>query len=95
MSAWSILAAIREDPETLRQSQRRRGLDIAVVDEAVRLDEAWRKTRTELAEFQKERNQVAKEIGKTKDKTKRDTLIKKSKELSEKVSAGEQQLAEL
>jgi seryl-tRNA synthetase len=95
MSAWSILAAVREDPEILRRSQRRRGLDIAVVDEAVRFDEAWRKTRTDLAEFQRERNQVAKEIGKTKDKAKRDNLIKKSKQLSEKVSAGEKQLAEL
>jgi seryl-tRNA synthetase len=95
MSAWSILAAVREDPEILRRSQRRRGLDIAVVDEAIQLDEAWRKTRTNLAEFQRERNQVAKEIGKTKDKAKRDSLIKKSKQLSEKVSAGEQQLAEL
>lgn len=95
MSAWSILAAVREDPEILRMSQRRRGLDIAVVDEAIQLDKAWRKTRTDLAEFQRERNQVAKEIGKTKDKAKRDRLIKKSKQLSEKVSAGEQKLAEL
>lgn len=95
MSAWSILTAVREDPEILRKSQRRRGLDIAVVDEAVQLDEAWRKTRTDLAEFQRERNQIAKEIGKTKDKAKRDRLIKKSKQLSEKVSSGEQQLTKL
>ncbi len=95
MSAWSILAAVREDPEILRKSQQRRGLDTAIVDEAVRLDEAWRKTRTELAELQRERNQVAKEIGKTKDKAKRETLIKKSKMLSEKVSEGEQQLTTL
>jgi seryl-tRNA synthetase len=95
VSAWSILTAVREDPEVLLKSQQRRGLDTAIVDDAVRLDEAWRKTRTELAELQRERNQVAKEIGKTKEKAKRETLIKKSKMLSEKVSQGEQQLADL
>lgn len=95
MSAWSILTAVRENPEILRKSQQRRGLNTTIVDEAMRLDEAWRKTRTELAELQQERNQVAKEIGKTKDKTKREALIKKSKMLSEKVSQGEQQLATL
>lgn len=95
LSAWSILAAVREDPEILRKSQQRRGLDTTIVDEAVQLDEAWRKTRTELADFQRQRNQIAKEIGKTKKKTQRETLIKKSKQLSEKVAAGEQRLAEL
>jgi len=95
MSAWSILDTIRDDPEILRRSQRRRGIDVDVVDEAVRLDEAWRKTRTDLAEVQRQRNQVAKEIGKTKDKVKREVLIKKSKHLSEMVSKGEQQLANL
>ena len=95
LSAWSILATLRDDPEILRKSQQRRGLDAAVVDEAVNLDAAWRKTRTELAEYQRQRNQVAKEIGKIKDKAKRDELIKKSKQLSRKVSAGETQLADL
>ncbi len=95
MSAWSILTAVRENPEILRRSQRRRGLDPTVVDEAIQLDEAWRKTRSDLAEFQRQRNEVAKEIGKTKDKTKREALIKKSKQLSKKVEAGEKQLADL
>jgi len=95
LSAWSILTAVRENPEILRRSQRRRGLDSTVVDEAIQLDEAWRKTRSDLAEFQRQRNEVAKEIGKTKDKTKREVLIKKSKQLSKKVEAGEKQLANL
>ncbi|MFX1318921.1 MAG: serine--tRNA ligase [Promethearchaeota archaeon] len=95
MSTWSILTAVREDPEILRRSQRRRGLDPAIVDEAIKLDETWRKTRSDLAEFQRQRNEVAKEIGKTKDKTKREALIKKSKQLSKKVEAGERQLTDL
>ncbi|MFW9983805.1 MAG: serine--tRNA ligase [Candidatus Odinarchaeota archaeon] len=94
MSAWTILTAVREDPEVLRRSQQRRGLDSTVVDEAVRLDTEWRKTRTELAEFQRQRNQIAKEVGKEKDKEKKAKLIQESKQLSEKVSAGETRLAE-
>ncbi|MDO8124281.1 MAG: serine--tRNA ligase [Candidatus Hermodarchaeota archaeon] len=95
MSAWTILTAVREDPEVLRRSQQRRGLDSTVVDEAVRLDTEWRKTRTELAEFQRQRNQIAKQIGKEKGKEKKAKLIQESKRLSEKVSAGETRLAEL
>ncbi len=95
MSAWTILTAVREDPVILRRSQQRRGLDSTVVDEAVRLDTEWRKTRTELAEFQRQRNQIAKQIGKEKDKEKKAKLIQESKRLSEKVSAGETRLAEL
>lgn len=95
MSAWTILAAVRDDPEVLRRSQQRRGLDSTIVDEAVRLDMEWRKTRTELAEFQRQRNEIAKQIGKTKEKEKKAKLIQESKQLSEKVSAGEQRLAEL
>ncbi len=95
MSAWTILTAVREDPDVLRRSQQRRDLDSTVVDEAVRLDSEWRKTRTELAEFQRQRNQIAKQIGKEKDNGKKAELIQESKQLSEKVSAGETRLVEL
>jgi seryl-tRNA synthetase len=95
VSAWTILTAVREDPEVLRRSQQRRGLDPTKVDEAVQLDTEWRKTRTELAEVQRQRNQIAKQIGKTKDKEKKAKLIQESKQLSEKVSTGEQRLTEL
>jgi seryl-tRNA synthetase len=95
MSAWTILAAIRDDPEILRRSQQRRGLDVGVVDKAIQLDKDWRKTRTDLAEFQRQRNQIAKQIGKTKDKDEKAKLIQQSKQLSDKVSSGEHQLTEL
>ena len=95
LSTWSILAAVREDPDILRQSQRRRGLDGSIVDKAVKLDMKWRKSRTEIAELQRQRNQIAQQIGKTKDKAKKADLIRQSKELSEKVSKGEQHLSKL
>lgn len=95
LSAWSILAAIRKAPEILRRSQQRRGLDTDVVDIAIRLDAEWRKTRTSLAELQRQRNQIAQQIGKTKEKAKRAQLIQKSKQLSDKVSKGEQRQADL
>ena len=95
LSTWSILAAVREDPDILRQSQKRRGLHVGIVDEAVNLDTEWRNRRTELAELQRQRNQIAQQIGKTKDKAKKADLIRQSKELSAQVSKGEQQLSEL
>ncbi|MFX0168798.1 MAG: serine--tRNA ligase [Candidatus Hodarchaeota archaeon] len=95
MSTWSILAAVREDPESLRKSQLRRGLNTTIVNDAVKLDTEWRKNRTDLAELQQQRNQIAQQIGKTRDKAKKADLIRKSKELSEQVSKGEQRLSEL
>ncbi len=95
MSTWSILAAIREDPETLRQSQRRRGLDPKTVDTAIKLDTKWRKGRTEIAELQRQRNQISKQISKTKDKTEREKLIQETKQLATKVAAEERNLAKL
>lgn len=95
LSAWSILAAIRDSPDTLRRSQKRRGLDTKVVDEAVRLDTEWRTMRTNLAELQRRRNQIAQQIGKTKEKGEKAQLIRQSKELSIQVTKGEEHLTEL
>lgn len=86
---------MRENPDVLRKSQRRRGLDTNVIDEAVSLDTAWRKSRTELAELQRQRNQISQQISKTKDKTKREKMIKETKQLAEKVAIEERKISNL
>ena len=45
---WSILRLLREDPDKLRWSQQRRGLDPGIVDEALKYDRLWRKALSEL-----------------------------------------------
>ena len=95
MTSWTILTAVRENPALLRTSQRRRGLDPGIVDEAVRLDQEWRDARTSLGELQHQRNKIAQQIGKTKKEADRKKLIKESKQLSDKVSIEERKLADL
>ncbi|XP_071674373.1 serine--tRNA ligase, cytoplasmic-like [Lolium perenne] len=56
------------DPELVRNSQRRRGKPVELVDEVIVLDEAWRKTQFDLDKIRQELNKTSKEIGKLKAK---------------------------
>jgi seryl-tRNA synthetase len=95
LSAWSILAAIRENPDLLRWSQRRRGLGIELVDDAIRLDTAWREGRAQLGELQRQRNAISQRIAKVKMPKERQQLIAESKNLGDRVSAEESRIADL
>ncbi|KAL2609023.1 hypothetical protein R1flu_027596 [Riccia fluitans] len=54
------------DPERIRESQRRRYASVELVDEVIALDKAWRKRLFELEQLQKKRNAISKEVGKLK-----------------------------
>ena len=56
---------IRENPQEFDERLAKRGLDPAA-DNILALDEEKRKSQTELQELQARRNEVAKNIGKTK-----------------------------
>jgi len=53
----------RENPEMIRESQRRRFEPVDVVDKVLELDAAWRKARFNLNEAQKAVGTIKKEIG--------------------------------
>ena len=57
------LRQIRSDPEPARVSLRRRGMDPAVLDEALELDERRRALLPELEELRARKNQASKRIG--------------------------------
>ncbi|RLE66141.1 MAG: serine--tRNA ligase [Thermoprotei archaeon] len=59
---WSILYCLRNNPEKLKWSQRRRGLDDKIVDEALKLDKEWRKMKTVLDKKRYELNVVSRKI---------------------------------
>ncbi len=59
---------IRRDPERVRRSAKRRGLDPAFVDEVLRLDEEYRSALTAAEKAQAEKNRLSAEIGKAADK---------------------------
>ena len=89
---WSILKALRENPEILIESQRRRGEDTSIVEKAIELDKKWRKLLFELNQLRHERNKLAAKIKSAKDKSK---LIEEAKKLSEKIKVEEEKLKEL
>lgn len=62
------LNLIRRDPERVRRSHTRRGLDPAFVDDVLRLEEEYRSALTAAESAQAEKNRLSAEIGKAADK---------------------------
>lgn len=91
---WSILQALRENPDKLIESQQRRGEGAEKVEEAIELDKKWRETLKEVNELRHQRNEVSKKI-KSAEKDDRQELISKAKELSDKVKQDEKELKEI
>ncbi len=77
---WSILYYVRNDPEKLKWSQRRRGLDEKIVDLAVELDLKWRKLKREIDELRHRLNVVAASIPKLTG-NEREAAIREAREL--------------
>ena len=85
---WSIVKALRENPDILYESQRRRGLDTKVIDKAIKLDETWRKKLKEVNNLRRIRNELARKIKSQKN----ETLIEEARKLSQKVKVAEEEL---
>lgn len=62
------LALIRRDPERVRRSALRRGLDPSFVDDVLRLDDEYRSVLTTVETAKAEKNRLSAEIGKAGDK---------------------------
>ncbi len=57
------LREIREDPEAAREGLRRRGFDLALLEEALELDERRRGLLPDLEELRRRKNEASKQIG--------------------------------
>jgi len=57
------LREIREDPESARAALRARGFDVALLDEALELDERRRGLLPELEDLRRRKNEASKQIG--------------------------------
>jgi seryl-tRNA synthetase len=54
------------DPEIIRESQRRRFANVELVDDVIRLDREWRQRQYELDNLRKDKNRINKEIARLK-----------------------------
>ena len=84
---------IRENPEVVRDSLRRRQMDAGVVDVLHDLDKERRALLAETETLKAERNRVSKEIGQMKDAAERQAKIESTRELGDKISALDAQVA--
>ncbi len=88
---WSMLYYIRNNPEKIKWSQKRRGLSVGIVDEARKYDELWRKALTELNKLRHKHNIISKEVARLSQEERRKKieearkLLKEIEELERKV----------
>ncbi|MFN3383576.1 MAG: serine--tRNA ligase [Archaeoglobaceae archaeon] len=88
---WSILRALREKPEILYDSQKRRNLSTGIVDKAIELDRKWREMLKEVNSLRKRRNELSKLLREQKDPK----LVEEAKKVSEAVKNAEELLEKL
>jgi len=87
---------IRKDPERVRLSAKRRGLDPAFVDEVLRLDEEYRSALTAAETAQAEKNRLSAEIGKAADKAAAARELRPQLDaLTERITALDERVREL
>ncbi|MEK6220867.1 MAG: serine--tRNA ligase [Chloroflexota bacterium] len=76
---------IRENPDSIRQGMKKRGIDPAPVDKAVKYDANWRELLLKVEALKGERNTVSKEIGNMKEESERKEKIDAMKIVSSKI----------
>lgn len=80
------IKVFRENPELIRESERKRFKDPSQVDQVIALDEKWRKLLQHMNELRKERNQISRQIGSLKKKGEdTESLQERVKEINAKI----------
>ncbi|MEK6844464.1 MAG: serine--tRNA ligase, partial [Nanoarchaeota archaeon] len=75
---------IRENPQLLKDSQKKRGLQTADVEKIAELDDKWRELKKEVDNLRSKRNSLSEEINQAKKQGKKiDKLLKEAKEIPE------------
>lgn len=84
------ITVVRRDPDRVRRSLVRRGLDASIVDELLRYDEEYRSTLTEVEQAKAEKNRLTAEIGEAPDKAAAARRLRPAiDELSRRINASE------
>jgi len=87
---------IRENPELVKESQKKRGMDEKQVDQLLSLDKKWRELKDDSDKLRSSRNKVSEQINQAKKQGKNaDKFIKEAKEIPEKLAKLEQELAHI
>ena len=87
------LKVLRENPDAVRQSQKVRGEDVAIVDQLLAADELRKAAVTEFETLRAEQNVLSKSVGAAKGDEKT-ALLENAKELAAKVKAADTKRSE-
>ncbi len=79
------LHLLRENPDLFRESLRRRGADVSMVDRIIEADEERRMTLSELEARRNQRNVGSKEIGRMKDAAERQARVLEMGAVNERI----------
>ncbi|HBF26478.1 MAG TPA: serine--tRNA ligase, partial [Actinobacteria bacterium] len=95
-------AILRSDPDRIRESQRRRGEDVAIVDRLIEADKQSREARQRFDELRNEQKVLSKQIGPLQGQLKKadeaakpglqsdvDELMARAQDLADRVKAAE------
>ncbi|HEU0287190.1 MAG TPA: serine--tRNA ligase [Nocardioidaceae bacterium] len=83
------LRTLREDPELVRDAQKRRGESVELVDRVLAADEKRRASIVEYEQLRSEQKTLGKEIARAAEESEKTALLARTKELSEQVKAAE------
>jgi seryl-tRNA synthetase len=86
---------IREQPELIRETLRKRQMEASVVDQVLELDQKRRAHIQEVENLKAERNVVSKQIGRTKDPDERQAKIDAMRVVGDSIAALDAQLMEV
>ncbi|MFQ5531373.1 MAG: serine--tRNA ligase, partial [Candidatus Nanoarchaeia archaeon] len=89
---------LRENPGRYKANNRKKGRDVKLVDEVLKLDEAWRKSKYREDQVRKSRNYISKKINeakKKKDEASAKKLIKEAKEIPKKLEKAQDKTKQL
>ncbi len=79
------IKVVREHPELVKASEKKRGRDVSMVDQVLKLDESWKKELKKVEELKHKRNVVSQEINQAKKNKKEKDAVKKIKEMKDVV----------
>ncbi|MHB8645872.1 MAG: serine--tRNA ligase [Thermomicrobiales bacterium] len=89
------LRLIREQPDVVKAGLAKLYADPGLVDTVVALDEQWRALTKSLQELQTERNALSKSVSQIRDAAERQPLIEESKQVGERISMLDGQVADV
>ncbi len=81
---------LRENPDAIRESQRRRGEDVSLVDKLLEADRTWRAKQQEFESLRAKQKEVSRSIGKASPED-RPAALAAAKALAEQVKEAEEQ----